>query len=573
VRSPAFLAYAACLAPVVVFAVRILGMGWAPQGDAAVIGLKALAVLDGNFPFLGQWTTGAVSDGHVRPHHPGPVYSYLLAPALALSGGAAWGLLLGSVLVLCGTLVLTVRAARWAAGDKVACAVGAALGLATLVLAGATVVPWNPYPAALLLPAAALLTICLLRGEWRALPWWILAISVAAQNHAGTAIPAAVLCVPAGWALARALGRRRAERPLPLAVLAGSAAVAALLWLPVVLEVLRDHPNNVQALLTYAANAGVERFGWVAAFAWTTIVLGPGPLDVVGFLASGPGYVSWLTSRDTPPVLLLLVAATRPAGLVLLGAATLLIRQARRRASRVQNSPRAGARAPAAGRPLTDDTRALIPPLLVVVASIWALSRADAAGDAAEIRGLYALLAAPTLLVLAVLTLRAARPELRRRWPRLAARWRGSRLGTLGPRPLMLALTGLWALLAAVLPPRLDSGLHAPELTTAVRAAASGQRPVEILSTGPGSGLALSTVAYALHSAGHHYALTSADFLDADFTAYRTPAPAATRIAVVGTDGAAAPPPPPGDWELVGKAPRDQIFTNAGGWTFIYRSR
>lgn len=571
--SPVPWAYAACLAPVVILAARIAGSGWAPQGDAAVIGLKTLAILDGNPPLLGQWSTGAAVSGHAPPHHPGPIYYYLLAPVAALTGGSGWGLLLAAAAVLAGCLALAVHAARWVAGDGVALAVGVVLGAPAVVLAGAPLTPWNSYPGAFALPAAALLTAALLRHRWRALPWWIVAIAVAAQSQAGTAIPAAALCVPAGWALARGLqqGRGDAERgsspatravaPLPRRILLFSGLLAVLCWLPVLLELVRDTPNNIELLLSYAGADGVERFGLVSAITWTTAVLGPGPLDLLGLLAAGGRYLEWLDSADSSPALRLLLAAARPAGLAIVVAAVLVGRYLRRPEAHTtgHGHERAGL---------------LIPALLAALASIWALGRADVSGGDSAMRGLYGLLCAPTILVLVVLTLWAAGPGFRRRWPALADRW-ARRPRFLQGRPVALAVAALLALVAAVQPPRLDTGIHADLLSGVVRDAVRGQSSVELVANGPGSGLALSAVAYAARSAGSHYVLTSGDFLDADFTAYRPekePRPT-IRIAIVGTNDGQTPQPPPGNWDTIGSAPRDAIFTNPAGQTTIYRSR
>lgn len=563
--SPIHLAYAACLAPLLVFTIRVLASGWAPQGDAAVIGLKSLAVLDGNLPLLGQWTTGAAVEGHAPPHHPGPLYYYLLAPVLALTAGSPGGLALAASTVVAGCLALTVRSARWVAGDRVALGVGIALGVLVLVLGVQVAAPWNPWPAAFGLPAAALLTVCLLRQEWRALPWWVLTVALVAQSHAGSAIPAAALCVPVAWALVKSLAGNRlfsvrgVIHRVPVRLLGGSAALAVVVWLPVLVELARNDPNNIEALRSYASAGEVRRFGAVGALAATTTLLGPGPIDVLAGLLGGRGYTSWLESGPGP--LLLAVAATRPAGLVLLGGCYLLARHLRRVGFTFRGWEH--------GRVV-----ALLPALLAALAGIASLARADTPEGAVVDRGFYSRLAAPVLWVLAVLVVYAALPLLRRRWPSRMARWERRRRSPLATR-LPVAAAAALAGLALVVPMWRDEGVHARELAAAVEKAASGHDEVEIILTGQGGALPLSAAAYAVRSSGQHYYLSAGDFLDTDFAAYRADrAPQGTpRIALVGTNGSAEAAPPPGNWTKVATVRREQIFSTPAGATTVFRDR
>src|SRR5918998_6735926 len=76
------------LAPLV--ALAIIGPGWVPANDPALMGLRALDVGTTRTPLLGQPSQSRVyADAVASVHHPGPLHFYLMALPVRLLGGPA----------------------------------------------------------------------------------------------------------------------------------------------------------------------------------------------------------------------------------------------------------------------------------------------------------------------------------------------------------------------------------------------------------------------------------------------------------------------------------------------------
>lgn len=573
--TPRVLAYVAALGPIAIFTVRVLASSWYPEGDAAIIGLKAAGILDGELPLLGQWTTAPALDDGLKPHHPGPIGYYLLAPFLVLSGKAPWGLVVGSAAVVALALSLTVTAAHRIGGDRVAVAVGISQGLTCAILGAQIASPWNPWPTTFMLPAAALLTACLVRGQWWALPWWVLAIAVAAQNHTSGAPVAVALSVIGALGIVRALaprwpGHARRRRPPGAGLLAASGIVGVLAWLPVVLDMVRHDPSNVEALLAYSGADGLARFGWWAAAEAFSGLLLPSPVDAVLALVLGAGFTDWLLGGRGGPgdLVRLVLMMLRPAALVVVGAGLIIVRHLR-----------------AYGPHITPRERGPVVPVAVsttaLLVAAWTLARADQVEDSAWSRAYYALTFAPLLWMLAALVLVVLWPEVRDRWQawrRAPGRRRPGRGRRRTDRPpygqiVTVALVLLGSLVSGSV---VGGGPLSRDLARMTQEAVAGtDGPVGIVHAGKNAGWQLPVIAYAVVEQDRTYYVEEAMWHDRDTAAHfgTLGPPGTVQVLVVNTDTDEVGPPPDDGWELVGSTRREAVFLEPAGTAAIYRQR
>ena len=221
--------------------------GWEATGDTAVIGLRARDAWTSHAPLLGHPTTGDRSFG-TPSNNPGPIEYWVLGATVRGFGGQL-GLVLGAALINAAALVGILWLAMRRGGPELLALT--AVALAGLVLTLGAVSLWDPfnsevatYPMLLALLAAWSVTI----GDLRVLPILIAAATVAAQVHvAGAAFVAPLVAVSLVSLIV--VGRRR---PKALArervALGGSAALALVLWAPVIASELGSGPSNVAAL-------------------------------------------------------------------------------------------------------------------------------------------------------------------------------------------------------------------------------------------------------------------------------------------------------------------------------------
>jgi len=178
--------------------------------------------------------------------HPGPAAFAVLAVPYALTGGSGLGLVLGALLVnaaaVVGILVLAFRR-----GGAPLLVWAAVLAACFLRLLGSDLLrdPWNPH--LVVLPLALLVLLCwsVAAGDVWLLPVAVGVGSAAVQTHVGNALAVAALLVVATTLL---LASRRSGLLRPLLA---TAAVAAVLWAPAVLEEARHDPGNLSAIRTY----------------------------------------------------------------------------------------------------------------------------------------------------------------------------------------------------------------------------------------------------------------------------------------------------------------------------------
>jgi hypothetical protein len=292
--AAAIFAAALLLAPALAFAWVV--PDWAPAGDAGLIGIRALDVGTARTPLIGQPSTAAVYVHHEgNVNHPGATHFYLLALPVRAFGGAV-GMPLVSVLIVCSSLLIAAWAVFRQLGPGVAILAAALLGLVTFTTGASSLVdPVSSSIAGYPLLCTAVLCWCLLCGDVRLLPLFAGVASFTAQQHLSLE-PTAVLLVVAA-VVGLALHRRR-----DVLRWAGYATlVAALLWLPVLIQQVISSDGNVSRVLRYAGSSDRATVGTRAAVRQIVHTLGLPPLlgraEVSGWkLLASPSFATWSTA-------------------------------------------------------------------------------------------------------------------------------------------------------------------------------------------------------------------------------------------------------------------------------------
>ena len=275
-----------------------------PTGDLAT---SELAVRDiGEHPVLhGLWSRGEWS-------HPGPMLWYLLWPFYRLTGSTGLGMALGA-LAINGVAVAGIAVvARRRGGTPLL--VLSLLGCALLVRSlggGFTASYWNLHITTLPFALLVLLTWSLACGDRWAMPAVAVVVSFLAQTHVGF-LPVAFAL--GAWGLghllvtawrdegaARAVVRRLAR---PVAV---SAAIGAVLWLPPMIDVVTNSPNNGRRIYQWFTNPEAGTHSLLEGWRVVTAPFGVTPEWLVG---KEPASVMFGESpyRTAAPLPVLLVA-------------------------------------------------------------------------------------------------------------------------------------------------------------------------------------------------------------------------------------------------------------------------
>lgn len=252
----ACLAIAAVAAPILVGIVSWVGRDWLPVQDLAVLDLRVRDVGGDQTPLVGPYSRYTWS-------HPGPALFWALAVPSRLAGTAAWGTLVGAM-VLQLIAVVWIGVVGWRAGR---------LPLTLTVLAvvalsyGATgswlvLEPWNPH---IVLPWFVLFVVLTWRlsiGETQHLTGVVLAGSFLVQTHVGYA---PLVAAGVAYVIGAALVDRK-PRPWRLARWSWITAlvVGVGLWLPVVIEQVTGDPGNITLLERFFLGGGANRptAGW-----------------------------------------------------------------------------------------------------------------------------------------------------------------------------------------------------------------------------------------------------------------------------------------------------------------------
>lgn len=252
----------------------VIGRGWVPLGDDAVIAGLARLMAGGEVRLVGMpnsfWQfTGTDSS------HPGPLVFAWLAPwvlVLGRAAGAAWGataLTIG-VVIGCGWV------GRRLGGNRLALGVMAGASYAVLITVGLELHrPLNPNLAALPLFAVLVLAWATSGGVRRAAPALFVAASFATQAHLVFAPVAVGVAVPFLAAHLRRQIKRGEGRGPKLARRWG--ALTLVLWGAPLLDMVVNRGGNVRALAGAVRQAEIPVRGATAALRFVLALPGLPP--------------------------------------------------------------------------------------------------------------------------------------------------------------------------------------------------------------------------------------------------------------------------------------------------------
>jgi hypothetical protein len=281
--------------PFLVSGLCAVARGWAPSWDTAFVQMRVLDVGSRHTPLVGLPSTVSQAAG-AEIHHPGPAHFWLLAVPELVLRHARSGLALAQALVNATFAVMSVMAARSAAGKRAAWATVAGwLGAVWAMGDEPLHDPWNPHFAMIALLACA---VCTAAFTHRRRPWiaaaLVVAASCAAQTHLVALVPAVSLVVLAGVVTVRADGWR-GSWPVARAALVGGA----LAWLGPIVDQVVHSPGNLRALLGGAGDTDPP-FGPVRGFdRFARVLVPPGlladgvPAGVHGMRRAGEWLVAF----------------------------------------------------------------------------------------------------------------------------------------------------------------------------------------------------------------------------------------------------------------------------------------
>lgn len=250
--------------PFLVAAIALATRPWFPVLDMAMTEFRVRDVFGPDTPLIGL--PGRIGDFPEQGSHPGPLSFWLLAPIYRIAGASAYGLELGSIVLNIASVVTCLAIARRLARQRaatVATVVGVGIVLAVSIRGyGLTVLthPWNPY-----LPV--LLWLVVVVAAWAV--WWgdsmmvvplLVAGSLAAQTHVPYLLLAGTMGIVSLALVAvrshRALDDERDRHRRALVV---GLVVGAVLWLPPLLDQLREDPGNIVMLVRHFLGDPPER--------------------------------------------------------------------------------------------------------------------------------------------------------------------------------------------------------------------------------------------------------------------------------------------------------------------------
>jgi Ca2+/Na+ antiporter len=235
---------------------------WYPAGDFAQAEMHVRAV-PRDMPLVGAAArVGTILD---QGSHPGPGGAVALTVPYRLLGSSGWSLMAATVVVHLVAMTAAIVVGRRVGGVRVA----ALLAVVCAVMLRAFgpswfLEPWNPWLGVFALLAVVVLVWAVWRGQVSVLPWLVVAASFCAQVHLGYGLIIAGLGV-AVIARLVVLARRNAylelRRPLLLSVV-----VAALAWMPSVIDELTREPGNLTRLWRHFGDPPEELAGLRRSF-------------------------------------------------------------------------------------------------------------------------------------------------------------------------------------------------------------------------------------------------------------------------------------------------------------------
>lgn len=234
---------AVAVLPLVVGLVVVLLRGeFAMHGDDALVELRVRDVGSRDTPLVGSYQ-------RFGWNQPGPLLFYVLTVPYRLLGSDFAALQVGA-LALNALAIAGIAVVAWRRGGAVLVLWSMALVSVLVHALGADRIadPWEPH--ILILPLAFLLFLAFDAAAdhpWT-LPLAAGVMTLVAQAYAAMALAAVALFM---WAVVAVVVRNRAQlRPLLGAVLV-SGAVLAVLWVPPLVDQLREDPGNLREMWTF----------------------------------------------------------------------------------------------------------------------------------------------------------------------------------------------------------------------------------------------------------------------------------------------------------------------------------
>jgi hypothetical protein len=280
---------------------------WTPNGDPALMALRALDVGTDRTPLLGQPSQSIVyADSVASVHHPGPIHFYLLAlPVRVLGADLAMPVVSAAVAGIC--LVVAAWAVFRQLGRTGGAVAAALLALVAFTAGAASMInPVSSVIAGYPLLLTVVLAWCLACGDVRLLPLTVAAASFTAQQHLSV-VPATVVVMIGGVGLLFLAGwrERRWRDPAERRALVRSAGLASLLalvlWAPVLVQQAFGGAGNLSQMLWFAGHDSSERLGYGMAARQVAHAVGLPPLlgrtELRGaWLNSAPSLLAWVSA-------------------------------------------------------------------------------------------------------------------------------------------------------------------------------------------------------------------------------------------------------------------------------------
>jgi hypothetical protein len=223
--------------PIVAGTIAALFLDAHPVMDWALIELRVRDVGTSQMPLLGPFS-------RFGWNHPGPLLFWLLAVPYRVLGSSSDAMFVGAGIVnlaaAAGIAWVTVRRGGLALLAWTVLVFTALLrGQEALFV----VDPWNPTIVVLPFALLAFLTWSIGEGDHRLMPLWVLVASWIVQSHLGFVPLVGAFGL---WGLGWLLFRHRSRDTIRW--LLGAVALAAVLWLPPVVEQLTEDPGNVEQI-------------------------------------------------------------------------------------------------------------------------------------------------------------------------------------------------------------------------------------------------------------------------------------------------------------------------------------
>jgi hypothetical protein len=295
---------AACLALLAIPLAIALGVlhspRWYPILDLAQSEMRVRDVGTRHPTLVGA--AGRIEAFGVRGSHPGPLAYWALRPVYTLLGESAFGLQVATAGLNLAAMAVVLWIANRRGGVRLILALAALLAVLTHLYGAATLTEaWNPYLPLLWWLVFLLAAWSVLCDDVALLPLAAFAGSWCLQAHNSYLGLVGGVAAALGVVLAARLWRRRDDRAYRRRVLGWTAATLAVgfvVWLPPIVEQLRNSPGNLSIVLEHLRHPTEAPIGAGRGFELLGV-----HLNVWRFAGGEPG-----TSGSSLPALVLVAA-------------------------------------------------------------------------------------------------------------------------------------------------------------------------------------------------------------------------------------------------------------------------